>query len=239
MASVGEQVKWTVRRTLHRFGLDLHRAPQLIDFLRSRDIQTVLDVGANVGQFAMLLRHWGYEGRIVSFEPIKDVYATLEENAALDPLWTTRNHALGSAEEDAEIHVSDYSVFSSILPLSDMAEDFDASARVIRSETIPVKPLDSIFHEFSDQRVFLKIDTQGFEREVLLGATSALPAVCGVQLELPIEHLYEGAWTLADAISFMASKQFVIAQVRPNGTYLPEDDVSFCEMDVVFRRLSA
>ena len=230
-------MKWLLRRILHRFGLDLRRWPQLIDFLCSRDIDVVLDVGANVGQFAIELRRAGYTGRIVSFEPVKAVYAELATAAAADPLWTTRNYALGSTEGTAEIHVSDYSVFSSIRTLNRRAAaKFNVLSNVARTETISVKPLDAIFSEFRDQRVFLKIDTQGFESDVLLGAESALSSILGVQLELPIEHLYKDSWTLTETVSFMTANNFVISQIRPNDSFLPDDVVSSLEIDVVFRR---
>jgi FkbM family methyltransferase len=229
-------VKWTFRRLLHSLGFDLRRWPQLIDFLRSRNIQTVLDVGANVGQFATELRRAGYRGQIISFEPVREVYARLEKTASADPLWSTRNYALGARLGTAEINVSDYSVFSSILPLTEAGRSFDVTSQVVRTETIEVRSLDDIFGEFADQRVFLKVDTQGFEGQVLDGARSALKSILGVQLELPIEHLYEGEWTVVDAISFMRDHEFVVAQIRPNGTFLTEDRVSVCELDVIFRR---
>ena len=228
--------KGIFRRLLHGLGFDLRRWPQLIDFLSSRDIQVVLDVGANVGQFATELRQAGYRGRIISFEPVKEVYANLEKAASGDPLWSTRNYALGAKPGAARINVSDYSVFSSILPLTQTGRSFDATSQVVRTETIEVRPLDDIFEEFAGQRVFLKVDTQGFESQVLEGARSALPSILGVQLELPIEHLYEGEWTVVDAISFMREHEFVVAQIRPNGTFLTDDRVSVCELDVIFRR---
>jgi FkbM family methyltransferase len=230
---------WYAKRRLRQVGFDYPRAPDLIDFLASRDVDLVVDVGANVGQFASHLRHLGYSNRIASFEPQKDAFAELEAKAAQDDGWTCHNYALGDESGVATINVSRNTVFSSILPQTPAAIAFDAESVVERSETIEVRCLDELAIELAGNRSFLKIDTQGFEKHVLDGARSYLAtAVVGLQLELPIVNLYEQTWTFAEAINYMTKNNFVLSQIAPVN-HRKEDAVSLLEVDGVFRRLDA
>ena len=82
---------------------------------------------------------------------------------------------------------------------------------------------------------FLKIDTQGYERQVLLGAPECLLNVLGVQMELPIMHLYEGAWKFHEAVAYMSDRGFEISNIVPVN-YDQTDTVSLVEVDCIFRR---
>jgi FkbM family methyltransferase len=211
-------------------------AHTLVGFLRSRQVDLVLDVGANRGQFGQYLREHGYTGRIVSFEPIKSVFEQLSAVAAGDSQWEPRHYALGASEGQAEINVSDASDMSSLKATTDAIAMFNRS-QTVRRETITIKRLDDIFAAFAGKKVFLKIDTQGYEREVLEGAAAALKSVAGVQLEVPILHLYQDSWTAAEVLNYMNEKGFVPAQMTPT-TWIPNDSSSVTEFDCVFRRIS-
>jgi hypothetical protein len=86
--------------------------------------------------------------------------------------------------------------------------------------------------------MFLKSDTQEFERTVLKGAKSLLSRLWGIQLELPIVHVYQGTWTLPQAIEYMHENGFVISQIHPASFLLRDDKVSLWEIDVTFRRFN-
>ena len=231
-------MKWLVWRTFRRMGIDIrpsYQSPSLIDFLRSRQVDLVLDVGANVGQFGQSVLNIGYRGQIVSFEPIAEVFERLSANIAAHPNWTARNFALGNTEGQAEISVSQNTVFSSLRPQTELAADFDASSRTLRKEMIAIKRLDDIFAEFRSRNILLKIDTQGFEKDVLLGAAQSLGAILGVQLEIPIGQLYQQSWDMQQALAFMAERGFVLCQTSVVNT-MPEDRAAALELDCVFRR---
>ena len=149
--------------------------------------------------------------------------------------FTAVRTALGAAVGEAEIHVADNSVFSSIKATTALAEQFDHRAITVRTEMVPVVPLDSL-DQIVGRTVFVKIDTQGFEQEVLLGATATLARAVGVQLELAVDHLYEGVWDLPEAVAFMTARGFALAQVRPTNPKRG-DPVSALEFDCVFRRI--
>jgi FkbM family methyltransferase len=242
MKATSAFVKRSIRRSLRWFGLDVRRvgpqSPDLADFLAARQVDVVLDVGANVGQFGQGLRGRGYRGEIVSFEPIESVFRELKTVAERDGNWQAHHLALGAATGRALLNVSRASVFSSILDQSPAAQRFDAEAAVARQEEVAVACLDELFTPFRNRTVFLKIDTQGYERPILEGAREALSQVVGVQLELPLVHLYKETWTLADALVYLDAAGFVLAQLTPVNC-LKEDPVSAVEVDGVFRRRRA
>lgn len=227
--------KQFVRRQLAKRGIHVHRMPSVVDFLASRHIDVVLDVGANTGQFAKSLRQDGYCGRIISFEPTSGPFADLMSAAAKDPLWEVHKYALGSVATHTDIHVSENSVFNSIAELSSYALKFDPESRVVGMETVEVLRLDDFLAGAETERTFLKVDTQGYERQVLDGSPRLLEGCAGVLLELPANHLYEGVWSLGDAINFMSAKGFTISQMRPVAP-LHHDPVSTVEVDCLFRR---
>ena len=168
---------------LHASTNPLTRRRVLLDAGR---VDTVLDVGANRGQFGGELRTAvGYQGRIVSFEPLAGAFTQLREKAARFPGWETHNYALGDAPGQAEINVADNSHSSSILDILPAHLKSAPDSRYIGRETITIKTLDSVFSEVcaNSRNIYLKIDTQGFESKVLKGAENSLPRIRTVQME--------------------------------------------------------
>jgi FkbM family methyltransferase len=222
---------------LHHAGYDLQVSrPNVVDFLKSREIAAVFDVGANTGQYGRLLRDDGYRGRIISFEPIKAAFEQLQQQAAADQDWSVYNFGLGSKTETLNIQVTNETVLSSILPQTQAGKTlFGQISRVAYTEEIEIRPLDAIFESHNSKACFLKIDTQGFERQVLEGAERSLASIAGVQLELPVLHLYQGVWSLCDGINFMDARGFVLGQIFPV-TYHPDDPGAVIDIDCVFRR---
>src|SRR5437660_1546553 len=128
-------------------------------FLRNYDVDLVMDVGANEGQFGSLLRRLGYRGPIVSFEPVKSVCARLSERAKSDPDWSVRNLALGERPSTATIHVSRNTVFSSIKRLNEGGIRFNSDAVPIGTEEVVLRRLDDFFDSRSGFNILLQIDT--------------------------------------------------------------------------------
>ena len=173
--------------TLRRHGVTISRRPTFTQFLHSRHVDLLLDVGANIGQFARETRTEGYRGKLLSLEPIKSVFAELEAASASDSDWEVRRTAVGAEAGTATINVSTNSAFSSIRPSSEFGRDYHHGIATVTTEEVPVLRLDDL-PEFQDEeqlkRSFIKIDTQGFEEEVLKGAKRVLAHCAGVQLEL-------------------------------------------------------
>ncbi len=228
-------MKTVIRKLLKATGRDIVRAqPRLIDFLQHRRIDQVIDVGANTGQFAASLRKEGYKGNIVSLEPLASVFLELQRNCAADPNWTAINVAAGETDETAQIAVAENTVFSSIKKTTSAAGDFDPQSRTIASETIRVKRLEELMADIKGN-IFLKIDTQGYEAQVLAGAGSFMDRVLGVQMELPCVHLYEGVWSMAEAMKAMEALGFTLFQMQPVN-FSKTDAVAPIELDCLFGR---
>jgi FkbM family methyltransferase len=224
-----------VKRYLARRGMSLVQEPGLWDFLDTRRVDLVIDVGANTGQFAREIRSMGYRGRIHSFEPLPAAFAELQRHAANDPQWDLSNVGVGSEAGKLEINIARNSVFSSFRPLSDLAGKFDPNSQTVETLKVPVVTLDKAVGKSPAKSIFIKIDTQGFEQEVLAGAKAILQRAVGVQLELPVDHLYENVWSFNEALAAMGGYGFVPAQFR---TVNPRagDRAAAVEFDAIFRR---
>ena len=228
-------VRELMARVAGRYGYELRREPSTAAFLHARGVDLVVDVGANAGQYAGALRRAGYRGRIHSFEPVAAVFATLAGRAARDPAWQATRSAVGATTGEATINVAADTVYSSIRTASAFGGVRDRNMLPVRTERVSVTTLDNVIAPGSASAFFLKIDTQGFEREVLDGARALLPACVGLQLELPIEHLYEGVWSFDEAIACATGLGFVPAQFRTvcTSNTFPAAAV---EVDCIFRR---
>jgi FkbM family methyltransferase len=232
--SVRENVKLFARGLgLEIRRIDSHFQKRPIDFIRSRDIDVVVDVGANAGQYAARLREDGYAGWIVSAEPVGSAYEALSVRAVGDTRWKTMNLAFGEKSGTAEINVSEASVLSSFQQQLPAASEFNSEARVIRREAVRMTRLDDVCSALPQGRTFLKIDTQGYERQVLAGASECLSRFLGVQIELPIIHLYEGTWKFHEAVAYMCERGFEISNIIPVN-YDRVDAVSLLEVDCIF-----
>jgi FkbM family methyltransferase len=228
----------SANKLLANLGIRLQRTTKhrsLLDFLTSRNVKLVLDVGANEGQFGNSIREEGYRGEIWSFEPVKRAFAKLSESAAQRPHWKTYNMGFSDRAETAEINVSRYSVFNSLHDIKNTAISFNEGAAVIARETIDLQRLDDFLPNENLEGAFLKIDTQGHEKQVLLGADARLAQFSGVLMELPIRHLYEGVWQLEEAIAFMRARGFSVSNLAPTNFDDAEDPVSLLEIDCIFK----
>ena len=156
-------------------------------------IDFVVDVGANSGQFAKQCRDHGYQGHILSFEPTSAAHASLLASAAADPLWNVAERmALGATTGEADINIAANSFSSSILPMLDSHLSAAPNSAYLHSEKTPVRRLDDVLSTSPGAHIFLKLDVQGFESQVLAGAVQTLSRTLAVQLEMSLVPLYEG-----------------------------------------------
>jgi FkbM family methyltransferase len=225
-----------VRAACRRLGIQhvgRRRVRDLVDFIEDRAVSLVIDAGANVGQFGQWLRRNGYRGKILSFEPGKAEFLALSRRAKRDGNWEAFHCGLGARSGTAALHVSRLSVFNSFLELSAAARRHDERMMVDHTEEIVVRTLDEVEIPPS-AKVLLKIDTQGYERQVLEGARQSLARMAGILLELPVIRTYEGEWAFHEAIRYMADAGFVPAQMQPVGFHTV-DKVAAVEFDCLFR----
>jgi len=197
----------------HRFGVDLlHLRYQDSDaYARNQLLTTlaptvVVDVGANTGQYASELRMAGYSGVILSIEPLDDAFAALSKRAAGDDQWRCLHMALGAAQTESVINVSANSMSSSLVAMSDGHLQAAPDSATIREQIVQVRRLDELPELEQQRRIFLKIDTQGFEEQVLAGIGDRWPDMVGIQLETSHVPLYEGSWLHPQVMAFFAER---------------------------------
>lgn len=209
-----------------------------MQLLEHYGVTVVIDVGANDGGYARELREFGYSGRIVSFEPLGDVYDRLLEAASCDDHWTAIRSAVGDTTGRVVMNVAGNSTSSSVLPMLERHKKSAPTSEYVGTEDVPIVRLDDVWHchtAVSDV-TFLKVDAQGFERQVLDGALRSLPCFAGVQLEMSFVPLYEGAMLFPEAMERLTSTTFELVSLEPGFS----DPVSgrMLQADGVFMRRS-
>jgi FkbM family methyltransferase len=186
---------------------------------QGRKFNFVLDVGANAGQYGLLVRSCGHRGPIVSFEPLAAAHDKLMACAASDPLWTVAERAaLGAGASRATINVAGNSVSSSLLGMNSRHLEAEPRSAFIGTEAIEVVALDDCLGRYvaASRGGFLKIDTQGYEMDVLRGAHRTLSeSVDVVQTELSLVQLYEGQPLMLDVCNRLKQHGFNLRHVIP------------------------
>jgi FkbM family methyltransferase len=221
-------------------GLEISKYPtpeldRRIKLLKNYNIDVIIDVGANIGQYGAELRNIGYEGKIISFEPTSEAFQKLQKTASKDTLWDVHNLSLGERDGESIINVSKNSVSSSILKDLPQLTESAPEATFIKKETIQIKKLDSIFNdlEIFGKNIYLKIDTQGYEKMVLDGAIKSLKSITGVQIEMALIPSYEGSLTFEAMITNMKNLGFKLTTIesghynKKTGKLLEVDGVFF------------
>ncbi len=203
------------------------------------EINLVIDVGGNTGQFGRMLRETGYKGRIASFEPIPDCCRAITSIA--DDRWEVHPFALGAETGTQKLHVTRASAFTSFLPPSEYASKIRAQqVPVVDELEVPVKRLDDIFDSLIQSvshlppRVFLKMDTQGYDIEVFKGAGRCLDNIAGLQSEISIVPLYDGMPDYVSALSVFREAGFEITGLYP--VTRDYDTFFLVEMDCVMKK---
>jgi len=191
---------------------------QLMKTLAEHRINLVFDVGANAGHFGRFLRDAGYLGRIVSFEPLSAAWNLLRKASYNDPHWEAAPRtAIGSQNGEIEINVAQNAVSSSILPMHTAHVVAAHESKYIGVERVPLRRLDSVAAAYIQPHsvAFLKVDTQGYEDQVLKGAESILDRIVGIQLELSTVPLYAGQLLYDDFFALLKPLGFELWAVCP------------------------
>ena len=238
-----------IRSLLRRRGYDIVQYPLpdwyhlrigLAEILTSRRINCVIDVGANQGQYGEFLRNMGYEGRIVSFEPVGATFKKLQARAKRDKDWQIHQLAAGDAEQVLDINVSDTSEFSSLLPTSSYGQSrFSEGVAVHHTEQVKVARLDTMISEITqgidDPRIYLTMDSQGYDLQVFAGASGCLPLVLGMQSEIALQQLYEG---MPDYLTSLATYNSAGYSITSLIAVSRDESLSIIEFDCLMVRNS-
>lgn len=229
------QLRRLIRRTVRRSGFQRTIAPTFVDVMRHHDVDVVLDVGANDGGYAREIRDAGYRGRIVSFEPASGIFARLRAAAAADPKWQVEQLGVGEAAGHLDLSVSAIDVYSSFKAPSAVGGQAPG-IHAVATERVEVVRLDDFLRQHPGllSRTYLKIDTQGFEAEVLRGAGDLLDRFVAVQAELGIVTLYQDQPDWLEIVNWMRGRGFEVATMVCNAADRSRGQA--IEYDIVFTR---
>jgi FkbM family methyltransferase len=220
-------------------GLEITKADNTLAQMRRRllrdlGISLVLDVGANVGQYASELRKSGYRKRIVSFEPIECAFRELDAAFAQDAAHTRLQLALGDLSSEQQMFVSQNLVSSSLLPMTALCVEAHPATACERQERVPVERLDRLLPTLASHsdKVYLKIDTQGYEYQILQGAASCLDDIAAIEIEFSTRPLYAGQALMPEVWSLLTQKGFIPAWVErgprhPRSNFILQIDALF------------
>ena len=201
--------KWRLKR--------LEAAEHLRQLLRRYEVDVVVDVGANEGQFRDFLRlHVGFEGWIASFEPVPEAFAVLESRASRDHRWSVSPVALGARSGTASFHVSAHSTLSSFYKPNFAESDHAARKRAtVREIEVDLDTLDrqlpALLGRLGVARPYLKIDTQGSDMDVIRGAERCLGDIVGLQFEGSVIPLYEGPPPFTHVLAHLNERGFALS----------------------------
>jgi FkbM family methyltransferase len=238
-------LKGAVKRLLARAGfqivrtgsaetLDLH----LLRLFAALAINCVLDVGAYEGDFAEELRRSGYRHHIVSFEPVARNYEALARAARGDPYWRVFPYALGERSGHADINVFAGGTFHSLLAPSRFGrQSFGDKLALVGKERIEIRRLDEVLDAclegISNPRLYLKMDTQGYDLAVVEGAGATLARVLGLQTEVALRPIYEHMrTTLVNTVPELQKRGYEVTGLFPV-TRDRKDGLRIIELDCV------
>lgn len=236
------------RSTVQRLGIDITRYPaswsgqQLVQLLQKFGINVVIDAGAHCGGYATMLRRSGYKGRIISFEPLNAPRAELRRRASSDPSWTVLPFALGDRSGSTLMNVAgNAGASSSVLPMLERHSQAAPHANYTSEQSAEVRRLDELWEQIvtPGERVFLKMDVQGYEGHVLRGVGKHAADCVGVQTETSFVPLYKGGLLFNEALALLqAELGLTLMSVVPGFTDPKSGQMLQCDV-VLFRERQA
>ncbi len=219
--SLKKELQYLIRKIgidIQRYGISQSSDFRLNHYLNLKKIDCVLDIGANIGQYALNLRKIGYKGFIMSFEPLADAFNTLQKNSQKDKNWKAYNFGLGDRETKQKINISKNSFSSSILDMEQEHLNADLDSEFISSEEIIVKRVDNLENEELEgfKNIFLKIDTQGYEDRILNGINKIQNKIKGIQVEMSFYSMYKKQIIFEELLSKINEMNFEIWDLTRN-----------------------
>ncbi|GAB4461333.1 MAG: FkbM family methyltransferase [Bacteroidales bacterium] len=233
-------IKKLVKNILHRFGKDIvpydeyekKLEPVKFNWLKSFNINTIIDIGASDGGYAKKIRAIFPDARIFSFEVINDSYIKLKERFKDDSKFQAFNICLSNYNGHCDFFVNEYKGSSSMLNMSRLHKEAYLFTQKYQPIQVECKTLDSFIEQNKvevEENILLKLDVQGAEWIVLEGAHDILKRVKVIFMEVSFNTLYENSVLFSDTVIKMNQLGFNvigienISQSLIDGTFLQAD----------------
>jgi FkbM family methyltransferase len=222
---LSRRIKNLIKRPLNRFGWDVVRfetdtaglnpiawsVSDVADlkWMSIYNINTILDIGANIGHFACFFHDVLPQANIYSFEPLKDAYAELQRNIKSSINIQAFNYGLGNKNETLSMHKSSYSPSSSLLEMGELHKAAFPHTANHSTEPIEIRRLDEVVDEFTvKDNLLIKIDVQGYEDQVIYGAENVIPRAKIIIIETTFMPLYVGQPLFDDIYTLLHDRGF-------------------------------
>ena len=209
-----------------------------MEVLRRGEVELVLDIGANRGQFGSRLREAGYFGRLISLEPGTEAFGLLSTRAASDPRWLVFNLALGAEEAELTLNLSaNRGESSSLLPMLPLHYESAPNTEYVGTEQVSVTSLSTFLtrHEVHERSIYLKLDVQGYELEALKGCSAGdLQRIVGVEAELTHQPLYAGQPLIDEVAGYLYDAGFYLVSQEP--VFVRRQTAICLQSDAIFAR---
>jgi len=230
-----KNVKVLTKLLFRACGLDIGRIPQFepYEWLKGKDIHTILDIGANTGQFASQFHRLLPDATLYSFEPLEDCYNELLKKMGHSPKFHAFNFAVGDKNGKVPIYRNDYTPSSSLLSMKELHKRAFPFTKHTTAQTIPIKRLDDILDELDIiENVLVKIDVQGTEDKVILGGEKLISRASVLILETSFQSLYQDQPLFDTIYEMLKQRGFIYA--GSEHTIRNPNDGSILQSDSVF-----
>jgi FkbM family methyltransferase len=219
----------------------LHETAHLKRLFGLLGVDLVIDVGANAGQYAQRLRRSvGFQGTIVSVEPVPEMLALLNEARRGDSNWHVEPVAVSDRRGTVTFNLMNDAQCSSLAePDTSETNMYIVQTAVARRIEVESCLLDDIVERWLDggrfRRPFLKLDTQGSDVAIVT-SSQRLKEFLGFQSELSVKRLYKGTPHFTEALTEYCMRGFDLSALVPNNTtqfpFLIEVDCIMIRSDV-------
>ena len=177
-------------------------------------LSTIVDIGANRGQFALCARRLYPQAHIFSFEPLRIPAEVYKRVFVADDRTQLFNKAIAPRSGAAQMHVSRWDVSSSLLPIGQLQHDNFPFTEESRLEEVSTSTLEEcIDHQSIKPAALLKLDVQGYELQALQGCAQLIDRFQYVYAEASFVELYVGQPLVTDVIEFLFAKRFKLVTV--------------------------
>jgi FkbM family methyltransferase len=237
-------MKHLIKKFYKLFGISIQyyapvnlRDSQLKAVFDYHKIDLIIDIGANAGQYGCELRHLGYKNKIISIEPLSAAYEELMNISKSDCNWIVAPRcAIGDIDGEISINISQNSVSSSVLKILASHTDAAPESKAISSEIVKIYTLDTFMKPYfkRDDSIFLKIDTQGYEKFVIDGALETMRHIKGLEVELSLVPLYQGQLLFDEMVSMIKQLGFELWGLWPE--FANNDSGRILQLNGIFFR---
>lgn len=176
------------------------------------DYDTIVDVGAHIGEFADSVRRVMDPRRIVMVEADPELAASLEKSYANTPGCEVVLAAITDRNGPVQLRINSHRDSTSLLAITPEAEaQFQREMREVRQVEVPGMTLDELFDVHKLDRVaLLKVDIQGAERQMIAGGAKALARVESLYIEVNFEEYYEGSAVFHELDALLREQGFKV-----------------------------